>query len=333
MKKDHSHIDKILDILTSKGRWLILVHEKPDGDTIGCAVALAALGERLGKRVTLGGPDCFPPKYLFLLGDTPYFVFDKIPEDFSGGDCVIVCVDTSNIERAVKGVGEAVGSRTVVNIDHHADNSAYGDVNWIEPSASATGEMVTVLMSLSKWGISQSEANALYVAIVTDNGNFSFPSSSAKSHECAVKLLEAGADPGMVTEELEANLSENSLKLWGRAFSKVALFQEGLCALFWLTVADFEETGTTRQECENLVNFLLRIKGVRVAALCSETDKGVRVSLRARLPFSVHDIAAHFDGGGHNLASGCTIRKPLQEALSLLRTEMERHVASGVSGA
>ncbi|MDR3254362.1 MAG: bifunctional oligoribonuclease/PAP phosphatase NrnA [Synergistaceae bacterium] len=324
-------VAEVMEILSSKGKWLVLMHEKADGDTTGCAVAIASLGTRLGRDVTLAGPDPFPSRYSFLLGGMPYCQIDVVPEKFFGDDCVVICVDTSNAERSIKGLSAARSKVLIVNIDHHDDNSKYGDVNWIDGSSSATGEMVTELMSSSEWGITPQEANSLYTAIVTDNGHFSFPSSTAKSHERAVELLEAGASPGMMAEELESNMTEGALKLWSRAFSRVALFAGGLCAFFWLTKLDFEETLSTRQDTENLVNFLLRIRGVRLAALCTELGDGVRVSLRARFPLSAHEIAVSLGGGGHNLASGCTIREPLDDALKILRTEMERHAETSFS--
>jgi phosphoesterase RecJ-like protein len=334
MLKNHAAdvADEILRILKGSDRWLVLMHEKPDGDTAGCAIALSSLGVRIGKDVTLGCPEQFPQKYLFMLRGIQHRVLDKIPDDFSGEGCVVISVDTSNPERAVKEIESARGRCTVINIDHHQDNTGYGHIHWVEPTASATGEMVTELLDRSEWGISPDEANALYAAIVTDNGNFSFPSSSSRSHECAVILVEAGAVPGMISEELETNLSVNSLKLWGKAFERATVFSDGFCALFWLTHADFQETGTARQDAENLVNFLLRIKGVRLAALCGENDGGVRVNLRSRFPMNAREVAVRFGGGGHALAAGCTIHKPLEDALSALTAEMERHASSCLPG-
>jgi phosphoesterase RecJ-like protein len=332
-KKVSSTVGKIIGILSARNKWLVLTHEKPDGDTLGCAIALAALGARLGKQVIMGGPSQYPDKYSFMLEDIPYSALDMIPADFSGDDCVIICVDISRPERAVKGLEEASGRCLVINIDHHEDNPKYGCVNWIDSSASATGEMVTELLSSSCWGITAAEAQSLYTAIVTDNGHFKFPSSSKKSHEYAAKLIQAGASPEIISEELETNLSENVLRLWGRAFERVETFSGGFCAIFCLAQSDFEETGTTENDKENLVNYLLRIRGVRLAALCTEAGEEVRVSLRARAPYAAQAIAHCFGGGGHKLAAGCTIYKPLSEALPLLRNEMERHVATLPSGA
>ena len=179
MLKDHAAgtADEILRVLRESDRWLVLMHEKPDGDTAGCAIALASLGVRLGKDVTLGCPEQLPQRYLFMLRGIQHRVLDRIPDDFSGNGCVVISVDTSNPERAVKEIEKARERCAVINIDHHPDNTWYGDINWVEPDASATGEMVTELLARSEWGISPDEASALYVAIVTDNGNFSFPSA------------------------------------------------------------------------------------------------------------------------------------------------------------
>ncbi|MDR3322225.1 MAG: bifunctional oligoribonuclease/PAP phosphatase NrnA [Synergistaceae bacterium] len=326
-------VDEITRTLSSGGRWLVLMHEKADGDTSGCGVAIASLGLRLKRDVMLGGPDPFPEKYMFMIDEIQYCQLNAIPESFMNEESVVICVDTSNADRSVKGLLDAKGRATILNIDHHGDNTKYGDVNWVDQSASATGEMVTELLLTAGWGITPYEADVLYAAIVTDNGNFSYPSSSERSHECAVELLRAGASPGMIAEELETNLSPNALRLWARAFARVTLFSDGFCAYYWLTESDFEETGSARHDIENLTNFLLRIRGVRLAALCTETADSVRVSLRARSPMSARDIAARFDGGGHILASGCTILEPLDEALNHLRTEMERHAKTRVSGA
>jgi phosphoesterase RecJ-like protein len=194
--------------------------------------------------------------------------------------------------------------------------------------------MVTSLMEVSPWGIKPDEAEALYVAVVSDNGGFSFESTTLKSHNCAMVLLEAGVSPKKIADELNSIFSANILNLWGRAMMRAAVFAGGRGAIYWLTAKDFDETGTTREATENLVNFLLRIKGVKMAALCSELqnmdEPQVRVSLRASSPFNAREVANVFGGGGHNLASGCTVRASIDDAVSMLKDEMTRHVA-GIS--
>ena len=320
-------IAEIAAALNTAGLWLVLTHEKPDGDAVGCAVALARVAARLGKRAIIGSPDEIPDRYRFICDGVDYRVLGAIPD--LPDDAAIVCVDTSNLARAVPGLAEARSKYATINIDHHGDNELFGRINWVDDRASATGELVTSLITEAGWGLEPDEAGALYVALISDNGNFSFASTSLSSHLCAIELLKGGASPSEIAERLETNLSRGALDLWGRAFLRTEVFgPSGLCSLFWLTKDDFAETGTTKQETENLVNYLLRVKGVRLAALCSETQGGLRVSLRTRAPFNARTIASAFGGGGHELAAGCTIARPTAEAISLLKMEMERHAST-----
>jgi phosphoesterase RecJ-like protein len=328
-------IPDILKILESADNWLVLAHEKPDGDTLGCAAALAHFGGRMSKRVMLGCPDPCPDRYAFLQSGAQITVMRAVPDGFPGPGGAAVCVDTSTSSRSVPGLADVARECPLINIDHHVDNERYGSINWVDPTASATGEMVTEMLSCSRWGIDPTEAAALYVAIVSDNGSFSFASTTLKSHDCAMKLLNAGVSPNDIAEKLDSSLSPGVLRLWGRAMLRTEVFAHGRCALYWISRGDFEETGTARQDTENLVNLLLRIKGVRLAALCSEVGDGgageVRVSLRARAPFNAREVASSFGGGGHDLASGCTLQLPIADAVRAVRDEMEKHALTKFS--
>ena len=324
--------DEILKIITNSPAWLIISHEKPDGDTVGCAVALTRLGMRLSKNVMLICPDPCPVKYDFITGGLEFNVRKHLPEDFPGPGGVIICVDASTTARSYPELLDRA-SCPVINIDHHEDNESYGDVNWIDLTASATGEMIASLIASSSWDMTTDEAEALYVALITDNGGFSYASTTFNSHLRAMTLLEAGVSPDKIAEKLNSNLTEGVLQLWGRALVRATVFSEGDCAVYWLSRDDFAETGAAQDATENLVNLLLRIKGVKMAALCSELpdrEGYVRVSLRARSPFNAREVAKIFGGGGHDLASGCVIQAPLTEAVSMLRREMNSHV-SGIS--
>ncbi len=324
-------LSDILDLLSERACWIVLTHEKPDGDTIGSAAALAMAGRRAEKKVLFGGPDAAPVKYEFLCEGLDYRALPQIPQEATRGDAVIVCVDTSTPERSVPWLLSTSVAAARVNIDHHPDNPLYADLNWVAPQASATAEMATELLFRSPWGIRPEEADALYTGLVTDNGGFRFSSTTTQSHACAIRLIEAGASPSRVADLLECALSANILRLWGRVLSRAETFAEGCAALYWIALEDFAQTGTSREDTENLVNFLLRIRGVRLAALCSESEDGVRVSLRSRPPLSARTVAAKFGGGGHELASGCTIRTGLSEAIAALRREMERYAGTGDS--
>lgn len=324
---------EIIGYLSSHDTWLVLTHEKPDGDTLGSAAALAALGVRLGKKVFWGGRDEVPSHYGFLVTKPSYETFSGIPFERLDDHGLVVCVDTSTLERSIDGLKDALVKYTVINIDHHADNGRFGTVNWVDPEASATGEMITELMASSPWGITPFEAKALYVAIVSDNGGFRFASTSIRSHECAIELLRAGASPSEIAKELDSNLTADALRLWGRALTRAETFAGGRAALFWLESRDFEETGCTQAATENLVNFLLRIRGVQLVALVSEAGESTRVSLRAHSPMNARTVAQRFGGGGHDLAAGCKVEGTAAVLLPQLRSVMEQHIEDRLSGA
>jgi phosphoesterase RecJ-like protein len=325
-------IEKIVGLLNASDSWLVLSHENPDGDTLGCGAALARVGRRLSRRVIHACPDPCPARYSFLFDGLDLSAPENLPKGFPGPGGVVICVDTSTRARTFPQVSSGSFACPLVNIDHHVDNERFGDVVWIEPMASATGEMVTELISEAGWGLRKDEAEALYAAVISDNGGFSFESTTLKSHVVAMKLIEAGVSPNKISEALDSNMSDGALNLWGRAMMRTTVFADGGCAVFWLTAEDFSQTGTKRDATENLVNFLLRIKGVKMAALCSELfepegEKRVKVSLRARMPFNAREVATILGGGGHNLAAGCVLSAGISEAVSLLQKEMTQHVS------
>jgi phosphoesterase RecJ-like protein len=329
---------EIIERMKTADSWLVIFHEKPDGDAIGCGTALVRLGLRLSKKTMFACPDQCPPRYSFLLDGIESSASTCLPDGFPGANGLLISVDTSTIARSFPELTKRSKSCALVNIDHHIDNGRYGDINWIDPGASATGEMLTELISLSPWGLTKSEATALYSALVSDNGDFQFASTTLKSHDCAMKLMRAGASPTEIAEALESTMSTGELRLWGRAMTRTDTFADGVCAIYWLTSDDFAETSTSKDATENLVNFLLRIQNVKIAALCCENTepgekhKRVRASIRARAPYNAREVAVVFGGGGHDLAAGCTIDAPVSDAVRTLRAEMSRHV-SGIASA
>lgn len=322
--------DDIIKELDRSGHWLIAAHVKPDGDTLGCAIALAKVALRIGKRSTVLCADDFPDRYSFLYDgvDMQKYTQSNMIDTVDGP--IVICVDTSRKDRSIVPLIDNPQGITVISIDHHIDTDSYSDMTLIEHDASSTAEVVTRLLDASPWGIAKDEADALYTAMVTDNGYFCFASTSPCTHECAGKLLRSGAEPHVISEHLESTLSENALKLWGLAFSHIELFAD-VCAVMHLTKEDFETAGAKREDTETLVNYLLRIKGIKLCALAVETDHGTKFSVRSRAPFSARDVAVRFGGGGHELASGCMLGASMSDAMRQVRRQMEIVVETRLS--
>ena len=330
MRGSAAELKAIIEVLTFADRWILLTHVKPDGDTIGSTAALASLGHRLSKQVFWGGRDAIPAHYAFLDPQKQYRQVESVP-DIAESECmktVILCADTSLLDRSVHGILRYRPAVSVVNIDHHKNNDLFGSINWIDISASATGEMVTELFLAGGWGIEENEANYLYTALVSDNGGFRYASTTSRSHSVAISLIEAGASPSFVNRQLEQNMSPGALCLWGIALSRTDVFASGKAALFWLDRQDFKKTQTNPEETDNLVNMLLRLKGVEIVALCTEHEDVIRINMRAHAPCNAREVAARMDGGGHDLAAGCRLCLPMKQALAKLKIEMTAHVES-----
>ena len=324
---------KIIECLDRHVAWIVVCHENPDGDTLGCGMALYSLGVRLGRKVRLIGKDPLPCRYEFLRYAKDYEqVRELSPEEACGA--LVICVDTSTVNRSVPGLAKVLAQcADTVNIDHHGDNERYCRLNLVDSDASATAEIITDIMLAGGWGVTKDEADALYAGLITDNGNFRFRSTSPRSHICAAKLLEAGTDPAEIDDYVNENLSASGLKLWGTALSRTEIFAGGKGALFWLRDDDFKEASADASVVDGLVNMLLRINGVKIAIFLSDPNGVNKASIRTRPPYSAREIAAVFGGGGHVQAAGAAIQGTFEEALAKIRAEAERYAVYGIPAA
>lgn len=298
-------------------RWLILVHEKPDGDALGSGSALYQAGLAMGKEVRWGGIDSFPDTYSFLEGARDYCQLQTLPGDLRAGDLVI-CLDTSNAERSVPGLTEARADVRILNADHHADNAHYGTWNLVDPSAAATAEMVWLLLESMGRKLTVGEALSLYTGIVTDTGRFAFRATSPRTHRVAASLLEAGLDPQKADSLVFHNRTLEAFHLWGRAFSRARHLADKQAVVSWLLLDDFSDTRARPEETEGLVNDLLTVKGARFAALLTEAEEEIRVSLRSDGALSAGNIARSLGGGGHEQAAGFRCKGTLEEARGIV---------------
>lgn len=325
MMTDLDQIRLIKEKLDSENKWVILCHENPDGDTMGCGLALYSLGKRLGKSVRVMGRDPIPGSYSFL----PYYMdFEccmQIREE-DVRDALLICVDTSTAERSMPGLKEVLPLVDSINIDHHGDNHRYCRSNLVDPDASATAEIITDLLTESGWGIEESEAICLYTGLSTDNGNFRFGTTTPRSHICAAKLLEAGVKPAVIDEYVNENMTPEILKLWGVAYSRTEMFSDGRGALFWLNEEDFKEAGAGPSAVDGLVNMLLRLKGVKVALFMTEVNGENKVSIRTKAPYVARDIASVFGGGGHLQAAGAKVRGKFRDVIASLKAQAEKYI-------
>jgi phosphoesterase RecJ-like protein len=197
----------------------------------------------------------------------------------------------------------------VLNIDHHADNRRYGDVNWIEPAAAATGEMVFDLLEAAGFPVTAPIAVNLYTAIVTDTGSFRYSNTTPRTFRIAARLLEGGADPAAVAIALYETRHLAGLHLLGRILQQVETNADGTAA--WVVIDRSQTQSPDLLEAEDFITYPRSLRTAKVAVLFRELAREVKVSLRAKGEVNVARIAAAFGGGGHANAAGAVVKGDL----------------------
>jgi phosphoesterase RecJ-like protein len=292
---------------------LCLGHVHPDGDVLGTLFGLGLALGAAGAHVTFAGPHPVPESLSFLPGADRWQVWKAAPETFD----IIVMTDCPNPDRSEGLIQGSRGPQSrVLNIDHHPDNRRYGTINWIDPSAAATGEMVFDLVRALGLRVTPAVALNLFAAIHTDTGSFRYSNTTPRTFRIAAELAAAGADPSLVSDRLYQQRAPDSLVQLGEVLRRVQISDDGQIA--WLSVPrglvsrDFLES-------EDLVGYPRSVRGVKVAVLFNEEAPGkVKASLRGKGDVPVNAIAHRFGGGGHENAAGCTISGTLEEAAAAL---------------
>ena len=323
---------QVREHLQSFPRWILISHEKPDGDTLGCASALHALARQQGIEVRWWGKDPLPSLYAFLPGSKRYeTVQDASAARSALGDdpWLWVFLDTSRRDRSLPGLPVPAPGDLFLNLDHHGDNDAFGDVNWVDPQAAAVGEMVTDLLLDGPWDWGQDVATGLYVALSTDTGSFRYESTTGATHRAAAALLDRGVDLSTVEDGLHRRFQPGTLHLWGAVLSRSRFGKDGSVVVSWVEEEDYRIHHSDPSETENLVNLLLSLRTAVIAALVTPHETGSRVSLRTRPPVDARALASRFGGGGHPRAAGFRMEETLSQATARLLEEFSRHDVFG----
>src|SRR5256886_2662958 len=268
----------------------MLGHVHPDADVLGTLLALGLALEARGWRVTYGGPHPAPAGLAFLPGVERYRRLHALDGRFG----VAVVTDCPNRQRTEGLIDQARrAAATVVNIDHQPDNRHYGDVNWIDVSAAATGEMVYELLVGLGAPLTPPIATNLFTALHTDTGSFRYSNVTPRTFRTAAALVDAGAAPAFVSEWLYERRAPDALRWLGEALARVEVSDDGRLA--WLALP----SGSVPEkfiESEELVNYPRSVATVRVACLFRESLGQVKVSLRGKGDVDVQRIAARFGG-------------------------------------
>ncbi|MEJ7798291.1 MAG: bifunctional oligoribonuclease/PAP phosphatase NrnA [Solirubrobacteraceae bacterium] len=314
--------DAALAALRDGRRFVLVTHENPDGDALGSLVAMQAVLRALGKdSVMYMARGDFPLPYEYA-----FFQFDElisdVPQDVA--QRTIVFLDCGNFDRNAVEIGDA----SIVNIDHHHDNTCFGNVNHVVPGASCTAEIVWDLMGALGVALTTEIAEALYVGLVTDTGRFMYENTGPRSHVMAADLIAAGVDVHEIYRRLYEGVPEPKLALLTRALQAVERHDGGRLTLARLSREDFAATGAEESFTEGIIDHLRSVEGTKVAALIRELTGEehhgcFKVSLRATdNAVDVSLIARAQSGGGHRQAAGFATQMDRDELVSFLREQV-----------
>jgi bifunctional oligoribonuclease and PAP phosphatase NrnA len=316
-----SDLEAVAAALRENEKFLVVTHENPDGDALGSLLATTLALRQLHKDVDmlLTGDAPLPREYNFMQLDG---LLRELPEDVH--ERVLVAVDCAKADRI--GPDEAPLQRAplVVDIDHHHDNTRFGDVNLIVAGASSTGEVLRDVFAELGIAITPDIAEPLYVALVTDTGRFQYSNTTPKSLRLAAELVEAGADVHQVFQQVYESVEFAKLKLLARALERARVLEGGRIVVSYLVRTDFAEVGAAEPYSEGIIDYLRAVEGAELAVLIREPprDSGPtrRVSLRASVDeLDVSAIARMFGGGGHRQAAGFSTEQSVDEITDLIR--------------
>jgi bifunctional oligoribonuclease and PAP phosphatase NrnA len=321
MTQTSSDLQAVAAALREHDRFLVVTHENPDGDALGSLLATTLALRQLGKDALmfLSGDAPLPREYAFMRLDG---LRRELPDDME--ERVLVAVDCAKVDRIGPDRAPVERAKLVVNIDHHHDNSRFGDINLIAPEASSTGELLRDVFRELGVELTAEIAEPLYIALVTDTGRFQYSSTTPKSYRLAAELIEAGADFHAVFRQVYESLELAKLKLLARALDRTRVLEGGRMIVSYLLRTDFAEVGAVEAYSEGIIDFLRAVEGAELAVLIREpprdTGPARRVSLRASIDeLDVSAIARAFGGGGHRQAAGFSSEASIDEITELIR--------------
>jgi len=304
MKARPKIINRILDALAPCRTICVVGHVRPDGDCVGSQLGLTLALRDQGKTVTCWNSDPLPEKLAFLDSRKSF----QRPRRGQKFDCVIA-TDCASFERLGR-TGDCVQNRKLlINIDHHASNTRYGDIDWISAREPSTGELIYRLLKTARWPITKPIADCLFTAVSTDTGSFQYPTTRPATYHVAGELVSRGADLARICQEVYQSFPLSRVRLTQHLYSHFHLTAQNQIAYAWLKKRDFARTGASPADTEGLIDHLRAIEPVVVACVFEELEPTLtRISLRSKSEqVNVNDIASQFGGGGHQASAGARI--------------------------
>jgi len=306
--------------IKGESKVALFCHVRPDGDTLGSALALANAIKTLGVQAVVVCDDPIPPRFLFL-EDAKTVQNCVDVKEFSA----LMAIDCADVSRLGSYAEDFLKHKNTYNIDHHISNNHYAKINFVRDSASNCENILELIENIGV-EVSADIANLLLMGMMTDTGNFRHKNVKAETLFSAGKMVQKGADINRIYFHMFSAQSKERVKLFAKTMSKIRYFHDGRLAIATVRKEDFEQTGAKKDETEGFIDFVMGIVGVEVSACVMETEKDkYKVSLRSKQA-NVNAVALSFGGGGHVLASGCQINGDYEDVIDKLSFAVSREL-------
>lgn len=300
---------ELTESIAGNRSFLISSHASLDGDCIGSELAMCWYLKSLSKKAVVYNFESVPQKFAFLR-DSVILTKDRPGERFD----VMMVLDCSNPKR-LGWDGSETMANSIVNIDHHRDNTNFGNVNIVSSTAAATGQIIYDYFSHLKIDFPASVAEALYAAILTDTGGFRFSNTTSAVLKICADLCDRGADPSAIYDKVYASFSPQGMMLQSRIWSTLAFHHNAAVCSMEMPYDLIEQVGATYGDSEGMADLTIIAEGVDVGILMKYGPAQTHFSLRSRGRIDVGKIAKSIEGGGgHSCAAGCTMSLPLAQA-------------------
>jgi bifunctional oligoribonuclease and PAP phosphatase NrnA len=312
-------LSQVVQLIELNQRFMITSHIRPDGDGLGSGLALYWMLLSLGKEADVVLRDRVPPAYNVLPGSDRVLVREDVTERY---DAAFI-IECSDVDRP--GL-PSLGDQFVVNIDHHSTTEPFGNVNWLDATSAAVGEMIYNLCKALGVEVTREIAECIYTALLTDTGSFHFSNTTERTLKIASELVRRGVEPARISQALFYSYPFSKIKLMGRVLSNIERDESGRIAWITMDRETMYEADACEEDADGIVNHALSVGEVEAVAFFKELSPGAyRVSLRSKGKNNVAKVAELFGGGGHRNAAGCRIDGEFEE--------VKRRVIEGLQAA
>jgi len=318
-----NNFEEITKVVQTNNNFLITSHMNLDGDGIGSELAFYFILKKLNKNPIILNQDRLPKIYDFLPGSNKVRHLEDNCIDPKGIDVGIV-LDCSNIKRIGKTYEIFKDIKTIINIDHHNSNENYGDLNYIDSSASSVGEIIYEFINFIDSDLLDDKiSTSLYTAIITDTGSFRYSNVSSKTFKVAADLTSYKIKPHLIADNIYNRNTYTGLKLLGKALLTLEVDSSNYFSWLTITRKMLNETKAKDEEIEGIIDIATTLNNIEISILFRETKENkIKVSFRSKGNFNVNKFAGKFKGGGHPNAAGCLCSGRLDEIKEKILSEL-----------